>query len=484
MQRHLRSSLLFLFTLFSLVACGGGGGSSTQPDSGNIDNVVVDPQAYYIDAVNGNDANDGKTPQSAWETLNKLNTVTINAGNKILFRTGQRWQGSLEIKNSGTTDNPIVIGSYGEGAAPIISATGTVSIHENNHNQSVDDNEWIPYSAIGNEGLGAEFKEPVTDPAHTWLAVILNTHPDRIKVGGKEIPCAFDSTELGNDFKWSYNRDKKGTVFYWYGEDKPSAIETNLYAAPLYIRNSQHIKVKNLTLEGGFVAGLFLENANHIDIDHVTTGNMAKQGIYVKAENSTSDDIRITGCTIDSHYTVDYSMATPNLERNGRTTTTRGASEGVMFWGGVSNSVISDCLIKNWTHANINMSADNAEQMTNNRVSGNELLAPDIAYGGRLAIDGKNAANNEVSGNTIHDIRAPIQFNGHDNSFHDNSVYNVFESPVKPNETGDAIILQAYTAPVYNNRIVNNTFRNIAKEAIQIIGSNVTNITTTSNTIE
>ncbi len=493
MRNKIFSMLVMLFSLLFFAACGGGGGGNneqsatgTPPPDNNTQyaSFIAEAGAYYVDAQSGNNDNDGKTPQTAWRSIAKVNAATLRPGVKIYFHKGQRWHGQLIIKDSGTAENPIVIGSYGDGVQPVLSAVGTVNLTENNNNNNIEDGEWIPYNAVGGNGLSIDFKEPVPDPANTWLAVILDSHPDRIKVNGQEVLGAFDSTELSDTFKWSYNRDKGGTVFYWYGNDKPSAIETNLYTAPLYIHDSSYVTVENITLEGGYVASLFIEKGSNISVKNSTLGNMAKQGLYVKSENSVSKNIVVTGCTIDSKYTLDYSMATPNETQNGRTTTTRGASEGIMFWGGVQNSVLSGNLIKNWTHAGINFSTGNEEELANNRVFNNELTAPDIAYGGRIGIDGKNTHDNEFYANTIHDIRSPIQFNGHDNTFHDNTVYNVYESPLKPNETGYGIVLQAYTAPVYNNRIIDNTFRNIAKEAIKIIGPNVTGIVTEPNNYE
>ena len=494
MQKILFSTLVMFASLLFLTACGGGGGTSGTSSSGgdggggDISGVIVDPQAYYVDAVEGSDDNDGKSPQSAWKSLAKLNSITINAGNKILFRTGQTWHGQLNIKNSGTANNPIVIGSYGQGTQPVLSALGIVALRENNNNNDVEDGEWIPYNAVGGNGLSIDFKEPVTDPGNTWLAVILDSHPDRIKVNGQEVLGAFDSTELSNTFKWSYNRDKGGTVFYWYGNDKPSAIETNIYTAPLYIHDNAYVQVENLTLVGGYVASAFLENTNNISVKNCTLGDMSKQGVYVKAESTVSQNITIDRCTIDSKYRLDYSMAQPNLEKNGRTTTTRGASEGIIFWGGVQNSTVSNNFIKNWTHANINFSTGNEEELSNNIVHDNQLTAPDIAYGGRIGVDGKNTHNNEFYANTIKDIKAPNQFNGHDNYFHDNRVEDVKESPLKPAETGYAIIIQGYASPVYNNRIINNTFKNIAKNPpIKIADNNLYPVhdnTITPNTYE
>lgn len=469
MKKAFFGLFIALVSIF-FIACGGGSGGST----GDQD-IVVDPQAYYIDTQNGHDNNDGKTPENAWKSLEKVNTITLNPGNKILFRSGHKWIGHLEIKNSGTAANPIEIGAYGAGDKPVISTVGI---------QKID--KWYAYNGVGNDGLGIEFKEPVNDPANTWLAVILDSHPDRVKINGQELIGAYDSTELGNNFKWSYNRDKGGTVFYYYGNDKPNEIETNLDIAPLYVHDNEYITIKDITLEGGYVAGLFIENANNISVSNINVGNMSKQGIYVKAENSTVQNIVIDNCTIDSQYTFDYANA-GIAENNGRTTTTRGASEGIAFWGGVQNSVVSNNTIKNWTHANINFAADYGEELSNNKIFNNTLTAPDITYGGRIGLDGSNSYNNEFYNNTVKNIKAPIQFNGHDNYFHDNRVENVMASVLKPDETGYGIVVQGYASPVYNNRIINNTFKNIAKDPIRVLDKlthDVTNITIEPNSFE
>ncbi len=470
MKRHFLS-VLFVISIFTFIACGGESSTPTISNN-NFDSTTTSLQTYYIDAQNGNDANDGKTPQTAWKTVKRVNDLTISIGNKFLFHTDQKWHGQLEIKDSGTVENPIVIGSYGDGKKPIISAVGVQKIQR-----------WYAYNGIGNDGLSAHFKEPVPDHANTWLAVILDSHPYRVKVDGKEILGAFDSTELGSNTKWSYNREAAGTVFYYYGDNRPDKIETNLYTTPLYIHDNAYINIKNITLKGGYVAGLFIEEADNITIKNITVGEMSKQGIYVKAEGSSVKNITIDSSIIDSKYTLDYSF-TGIKEANGRTTTSRGAPEGIMFWGGVQDSIIKNNIIKNWTHANINFSADNGEELKNNKVFDNNITAPDIAYGGRIGVDGENAYGNRFYNNIIKDFKAPIQFNGHDNKFTNNAVENVGTSSLKLlGETGDAIVLQGYSSRVYNNEITGNTFRNIAGDAIKVLDNVDDNNTLTPNTI-
>ncbi|WP_066222920.1 CBM96 family carbohydrate-binding protein [Formosa haliotis] len=92
---------------------------------------------HYLDFLNGDDANNGNSPATAWKTLSKLNASTFGAGARILFKTGQSWTGTLKLKGSGEAGNPIVVASYGKGAKPIIHGAGaSETIH-------LDGNEYV-----------------------------------------------------------------------------------------------------------------------------------------------------------------------------------------------------------------------------------------------------------------------------------------------------------------------------------------------------
>lgn len=93
---------------------------------------IIPPQSvqatgttYYVDAVNGNDTNNGISTSAAWKTLTKVNSMTFGAGDKILFKAGGVWTGQLWPKGSGTSGNPIIIDMYGTGNKPTINGNGT-----------------------------------------------------------------------------------------------------------------------------------------------------------------------------------------------------------------------------------------------------------------------------------------------------------------------------------------------------------------------
>jgi hypothetical protein len=83
-------------------------------------------QTRYIDATNGNDQNNGLSLQTAWSSLEKINSTKFNPGDSILFKAGEKWIGALIPQGSGNEGSPIVIDRYGNGSRPEIHGQGEV----------------------------------------------------------------------------------------------------------------------------------------------------------------------------------------------------------------------------------------------------------------------------------------------------------------------------------------------------------------------
>lgn len=79
---------------------------------------------YYVDAVAGNDSNEGTTEQTAFQSLQKVNQLVLEPGDVLLFKRGAKWTGTLRPQGSGNEGNRISIGAYGQGAAPVFDAEG------------------------------------------------------------------------------------------------------------------------------------------------------------------------------------------------------------------------------------------------------------------------------------------------------------------------------------------------------------------------
>ena len=86
--------------------------------------VMSERKTYYVDASMGNDSNDGLTANSAWKSLEKVNTSKFLPGDSILFKAGENWSGQLEISTQGAIGHPVVFARYGEGPNPRIDGKG------------------------------------------------------------------------------------------------------------------------------------------------------------------------------------------------------------------------------------------------------------------------------------------------------------------------------------------------------------------------
>ena len=84
------------------------------------------PGTYYVDSVEGDDGNDGTSPEKAWKSLEKVNATEFQPGDRILLRAGRSWSGQLWPKGSGTKEAPIVLDQYGEGSKPLILGNTTM----------------------------------------------------------------------------------------------------------------------------------------------------------------------------------------------------------------------------------------------------------------------------------------------------------------------------------------------------------------------
>jgi len=76
---------------------------------------------YYINSQTGNDANNGISINSPWKSLKKLEEITFQPSDSILFAKNSVFQGGIIFNSSGSAEKPIVISGYGEGSLPSFS---------------------------------------------------------------------------------------------------------------------------------------------------------------------------------------------------------------------------------------------------------------------------------------------------------------------------------------------------------------------------
>jgi len=82
--------------------------------------------AYYVDTA-GDDDNSGLSELLPWETVDKVNDSSFNAGDSCLFKKTRTWREQLTVPSSGSAGNPITFGAYGTGVDPIVSGADDIT---------------------------------------------------------------------------------------------------------------------------------------------------------------------------------------------------------------------------------------------------------------------------------------------------------------------------------------------------------------------
>ncbi len=76
------------------------------------DELVITGTTYYV-SNSGDDYNDGKSPETAWKTIDRLNDAWLRPGDGVLFKRGDLWRGAVIWAREGVS-----YGAYGTGEKP------------------------------------------------------------------------------------------------------------------------------------------------------------------------------------------------------------------------------------------------------------------------------------------------------------------------------------------------------------------------------
>ncbi|MEN8228062.1 MAG: T9SS type A sorting domain-containing protein [Bacteroidota bacterium] len=96
---------------------------------------------YYISSSEGDDTNDGISEITPWKTLEKISSTVLLPGDSVFFLSGDTLVGQFIVNGSGTAEQAIVVGCYGEGDLPVIDGakaeggaySSAILINNNDH---------------------------------------------------------------------------------------------------------------------------------------------------------------------------------------------------------------------------------------------------------------------------------------------------------------------------------------------------------------
>jgi hypothetical protein len=258
------------------------------------------PAIYYVNASGGNDGNDGSTPATAWQTINKLNSRLFQPGDTILFKRDEVWREQLTLSSSGTDSNPITIGAYGSGANPLIKRTEYHS----------DDN-WSLYYDQGGKKIWTTAYSLPEDLAprsiledgnrRTGVYISNSSNPETVlenltcgpwkgKLYYRKDSAAPQNTEIGSRRFGIYTNGKSNIVIDSIDVAGPSASVSSLDARSLIYtsKNSRNITVRNLELcladglgiSDGEQSGTTISGAVNLVYQNLTVSDCQSTGIY------------------------------------------------------------------------------------------------------------------------------------------------------------------------------------------------------------
>jgi hypothetical protein len=127
---------------------------------------------YYISST-GSDSNTGATNATAWASIDKVNATILYPGDSILFEGGAIFSGSIFFGPSvkGTAQQPIVIGSYGNGRAMISSGTEAGIYVENTAGFKIENLIFKGSGRETNTRVGVDFYMDLPNTKLSYIAI-------------------------------------------------------------------------------------------------------------------------------------------------------------------------------------------------------------------------------------------------------------------------------------------------------------------------
>lgn len=326
---------------------------------------------YYVSS-SGNDANSGTSPDLPWKTLAKVNSFTPTPGDQILFKRGDEWSGSITVKTSGTSGNPVVYGAYDVGEKPIIWGGREVTgwtLHSGNIYKATVNNlinqlfcngerisisrhpnaGYISINAISNDRTFSSRDLSGTDwsGATAILRFVPWSFEGRKIVSSSGNSVTISSTthytyamDVNDPFfvinslatldgpgQWAYDESSK-TVYLWT-PDGSSPANSKVVVSEMnngfYGSGVKNITIQNLIIKGfqkdgvsfsGLCSNIVVDNCDLVDnyecgiqlYDNEATNNITITNNYISGSNR--DGVRLTGanCNISDNVVENISL--------------------------------------------------------------------------------------------------------------------------------------------------------------------------------
>jgi hypothetical protein len=213
------------------------------------------PTTYYL-SPSGSDRNTGTSSTAPWQTITKLNSVTLLTGDKVLFQGGQTFSGKVTLidEDHGTAAEPITFSSYGTGRATINGGNNEAFDAYNTYGIKIDNLNFAGSGRTTNSKNGISFYNDLAGNVKLSFVHINNVDvsgfgDNGINVGGWNNISGFNDVRITNAN--SHDNGKGGISTY--GQLK-GAI-TNVYVGYSKGYNNTGIATATTNTGSGIVLG-------------------------------------------------------------------------------------------------------------------------------------------------------------------------------------------------------------------------------------
>ncbi len=237
-------------------------------------NVTGSGKCYYISSSEGNDGNDGLSPERAWKTIKKLNSADIPNGSVVLFKRGDEWR--LDDYMEATTNTPnwiyiksktnVIYSAYGEGAKPVLNGSPHNAAEYGTWTQTDVANVW-EYSVIYNN---------VTDVQNDVGNILFINNGEVVKCGRKLIAnCNFTPDFKGTkeglaaNYEFWFNTENC-KVYLYYDKGNPAenfdTIEIAVRINTMRVHGGSGVTIDNITFKYGGAHGIETASTSNLKI--------------------------------------------------------------------------------------------------------------------------------------------------------------------------------------------------------------------------
>jgi hypothetical protein len=303
--------------------------------------------SFYIDSINGNNLNSGKSPSKPWKNINKLNASMsqIKKGCSIFFKKDQTHYGCINFTKSGDVASRITISSYGSGQNPVISGMATITGWSNQGGNiwraSIDLGASLSVVLINDKPYPIGRYPNLEDQNGGYLAIRTHTGNQQIKsreidstktwTGGYVIArtqwwyteaslitsqsqgtlntSTTNSVPYTNnwgfyitnnintlDQQWEWYYDASNHYLYLYSNINPSSytVEAAIKPSTLIASSISYLDIKGIDFKGTNGVNINIGGSDHINIKNCKILSSGTDAVYMNNSNY----VTIVNCNI------------------------------------------------------------------------------------------------------------------------------------------------------------------------------------------